>query len=60
MADITLTITIGVRLAKASGPYVAKEALAEAIVDELSGSDPGEISVEESTYEVGTWDVNWE
>lgn len=55
--DPHITITIEVDLSKSQGKLISKDALAEAIMGELD--DPGAISVDESEYEITSWEVSW-
>lgn len=47
---ITFTITAEVR--HQSGKFIAKDEVAQTIIDELDGCCPGDLYIDESVYEV--------
>lgn len=48
---------IDVEVNRTSGKFVSGDAIDEAIVDVLEGSDPGDISPEDSEYDILSWEV---
>lgn len=59
---VKVTITIDVEVAHVCGKFASKDEIAEAIVAELEGSDPGTLTGVgadgESEYEISSWEVN--
>jgi hypothetical protein len=53
-----LEFTIQVEVERSEGKFAGREELANLIMEELSGADPGTLDCENGgTYEVGTWEV---
>lgn len=52
-----IRIVIEAEVEKTSGKFVSREALGEEIVSELQGADPGSLSVDDSEYDVTSWEV---
>ncbi len=52
-----IKFSVEVELNKVSGPYVSKEALAEALEGELNDNAPSEVAVDDSNYEVLEFNV---
>lgn len=57
-----IRVTIDVELERIQGKFASRSEMAEAIIDELEGADPGSIygigADADSDYEVVGWDVN--
>lgn len=47
-----------VEVEKTQGKFVSKDDLREEIRSEIEGADPGSIQVDESEYDVQSWEVN--
>lgn len=57
---MVLEFTVTVTLNKTEGKFVSKADLCEQIRDALETADPGSVEVEDSTYDVESWDVGGE
>jgi hypothetical protein len=59
MASHHFTVTLRVELSRESGKFASREEMAQAIVDELDGSDPGTLyglgADGDSSYTVESW-----
>lgn len=49
---------IEVETERTEGKFVSREEIEEELRNEIENSDPGNISVEDSEYEVASWDVS--
>lgn len=48
---------VEVEVKKASGKFCSKDDVANAILEQLEGSDPGSITVDDTEYEVESFQV---
>lgn len=53
----SIKIIVEVEVEKTTGKFVAKDEIAEQIVESIEGADPGSLYVDESEYEVVAWQV---
>lgn len=53
-----IKFTIDVELQKTTGKFMSKEDVAEEIREELEGTDPGTVEVDETEYEIIVWEVS--
>jgi hypothetical protein len=54
---VQFTFTIKVEVERSEGKNMSRADVEEALVAELESADPGSLTIEESEYEVNTWDV---
>lgn len=55
---VALRFEVLVDLAHVNGPFVSKADLGEQVAEALGSADPGTVDVENSSYDVVTWEVN--
>ena len=53
-----IKITVEAEVNHVEGKFVSKDEIADELATEIEGCDPGEVTVDESTYTVDDWGVS--
>lgn len=49
---------VEVELERTEGKFVSRDDMAQELLDAIESSDPGEVNVDDSNYEVTDWSVS--
>ena len=55
-----ITLKIEAEVERTTGKFISKSDIAEELKSEVENSDPGSVSIDDSEYEVTSWEVSVE
>ena len=55
---MNISITVTVEVEHTTGQFVGRESLVEELISTIEGADPGSFQVDDSEYDVTSWEVN--
>lgn len=52
-----IQLTVTVEVSHTEGKFVSKDEIADALLEDVQGADPGDVYVDESVYVVDAWEA---